>query len=614
MVGDGRSRVLLLTADIGEGHNAAARAIAERIDQAWPGTEVRILDVIARMAPGMTWLVQSAYRVTLDHAPVVYQCFYDALWRHRWFAWLSKRFIAAWCGWRLWPRLRRFQPDVVVCTHPFGAAAMDQLRRVHRLAVPTATYVTDFAPHPFWVFSQIDAHFIMHDVSAPDAHRLSARGLVRVAAPPISPVFQQCDQGAARDSLGLRSGAFMVLVTGGAWGVGTLAAAVAALLELGERIQVVAVCGRNQALRRRLEALGEPRSRLVPLGFVGIMPQLMAAADVVVTNAGGVTSLEAFASARPVLLFDPIAGHGRANAAMMEQAGLALVCHRIPELKSTVAELIADQRPLARMRAAELAHLEGRDLGDDLALLAAAEPLPLPAGRGMRLAVRTLIASAAVTALLFQGSWTAGTRLASAARGSTRASGAVVIVVAGSLPPQMLRVVAAAGTDERFALTFFVEGEDVAADRVDLARLARQGFEVEAGTWEAQCDSTVELGHTRAEFADTVGALRLQVGLEPVYVAEPCGRFSLLAVAATRDLHIRRVVFGQRLTVSKRPFEPPSIVPGQIVELLVAPTASPADAAGAVHAVAAALRRQGLQALTLAQMDRPGRHRPRTAA
>src|SRR6266536_787969 len=570
MVGVGRSRVLLLTADIGEGHNAAARAIAERIDQAWPGTEVRILDVIARMAPGMTWLVQSAYRVTLDHAPVVYQCFYDALWRHRWFAWLSKRFIAAWCGWRLWPRLRRFQPDVVVCTHPFGAAAMDQLRRVHRLAVPTATYVTDFAPHPFWVFSQIDAHFIMHDVSAPDAHRLSARGLVRVAAPPISPVFQQCDQGAARDSLGLRSGAFMVLVTGGAWGVGTLAAAVAALLELGERIQVVAVCGRNQALRRRLEALGEPRSRLVPLGFVGIMPQLMAAADVVVTNAGGVTSLEAFASARPVLLFDPIAGHGRANAAMMEQAGLAL--------------------------------------------LAAAEPLPLPAGRGMRLAVRTLIASAAVTALLFQGSWTAGTRLASAARGSTRASGAVVIVVAGSLPPQMLRVVAAAGTDERFALTFFVEGEDVAADRVDLARLARQGFEVEAGTWEAQCDSTVELGHTRAEFADTVGALRLQVGLEPVYVAEPCGRFSLLAVAATRDLHIRRVVFGQRLTVSKRPFEPPSIVPGQIVELLVAPTASPADAAGAVHAVAAALRRQGLQALTLAQMDRPGRHRPRTAA
>src|SRR5262245_61809254 len=148
MVGDGRPRVLLLTADIGEGHNAAARAIADRVDQVWPGAEVRTLDAIALMAPGMFWLAQSAYYLALDHAPVVYQRFYDALWRYRWFAWLTKRFIATWCGWRLWPRLRRFQPDMVACTHPFGAAAMDRLRRVRRLALPTATFVPDFAPHP----------------------------------------------------------------------------------------------------------------------------------------------------------------------------------------------------------------------------------------------------------------------------------------------------------------------------------------------------------------------------------------------------------------------------------------------------------------------------------
>jgi UDP-N-acetylglucosamine:LPS N-acetylglucosamine transferase len=613
MVGDGRPRVLLLTADMGEGHNAAARAIAERIDQVWPCAEVRTLDVIALMAPGMPWLMRSTYRLALDHAPAFYQFFYDTLWHHRWFAWLSKRLIAAWCGWRLWPRLRRFQPDVVACTHPFGAAAMDRLRRVRRLAVPTATFVTDFAPHPFWVFSQIDLHFVMHDMSAPEARRLSAHGLVWVAAPPIAPAFQPRDHQAARSSLGLRTGAFVVLVTGGAWGVGTLAAAVASLLELGERIQVVAVCGRNQTLRRRLEALGEPPSRLLPLGFVATMPELMAAADAIVTNAGGVTSLEAFASARPVLLFDPIAGHGRANAAMMQRAGLALVCDGVHELKSTIAELIVDEGLAARIRAAELTHLEGRDLGNDLALLAAVEPLPFPPGRSMRLAVRTLIASAVVTALLFQGSWTIGTRLTPAARGSTRASGVAVIVVAGSLSPKLLRAVAATGTSERLALTFFVEGEDVATDRADLARLARQGFEIEAGTWDAQRDSTVKLGRTRAEFADTVGALR-EVGLEPAYVAEPCGRFSLVAVAATRDLHLRRVVFGQRLTLSERPFEPPSIVPGHIIELLVAPTASPPAAAAAVHAVAAAVRQQGLRALTLAEMDRPSRHRPRAAA
>ena len=627
-----RPRVLLLTATIGEGHNAAARAITKRIGQVWPGAEVGTLDIIALMAPWMSGLTQSVYHLALDRAPAAYQFFYDVLWRHPWFAWLSKRLVAAWCGWRLWPRLRRFGPDVVVCTHPYGAAAMDRLRRVRRLSVPTAIFVTDFAPHPFWVFSQIDLHFVMHGVSLLEARRLGARGLVAVAAPPVLPAFRPFsgrDQRAARRALGLRAGAFVVLVTGGAWGVGALVEAVAGLLGLGLRagpdgpgqaqaqvqvevqveVQVVAVCGRNEALRQRLEGLGVPRSRLVLLGFVEAMPELMAAADVVVTNAGGVTALEAFASARPVLMFDPIPGHGRANAALMARAGLALVCCGGAELAAAVLRLAGDSARLAVLRAAELEHLAGRDLAEDLALLAAATPLPPPPpGRAVRRTARVLVAGATAAMLLFQGSWVAGTSLAPAARGSPRDSGAVVIAVAGSLPPATLQALAVAARRDHLALTFFAEGEDVAANRAELATLARQGFEVEAGTWEAQRDPTIAPGSTRSEFGRTVSALQDQARLQPAYVAEPCGRFSLLAVAVTGRLHVRRVVFGQRLTVSgRRPFPPPAITPGRIVALLVTPSASPTDAAGAVDAVAAATRQQGLRVLTLAQVDQTGR-------
>jgi UDP-N-acetylglucosamine:LPS N-acetylglucosamine transferase len=631
MVGDGRPspRVLLLTAAIGEGHNVAARAINRRISQVWPAAEVCTLDAVALMAPGMSWLTQSAYRLVLDRAPGVYQLFYDLLWRHRWFAWLSKRLVAAWCGWRLWPRLRRFQPDMVICTHPYGAAAMDRLRRVRRLVVPTAIFVTDFAPHPFWVFPHIDLHFVMHRLSALEARRLGARGPVLVAAPPVLPAFRPGDQGAARRALGLRAGALVVLVTGGGWGVGTLAETVAALLGLGAesggrrgerpRVQVVAVCGRNQALRQHLEWLSVPRARLVPLGFVERMPELLAAADVVVTNAGGVTALEAFASARPVLVFDPIPGHGRANAKLMEAAGLALVCHSGTELEATVLRLAGDRdgdgARLAALRAAELDQLAGKDLAEDLVLLAGAVPLPPPPpGRAVRRAARILVAGATAVALLFQGSWVAGTSLAPAARGSPRDSGAVAVVVAGSLPPATLRALAAAAERDRLALTLFIEGEDVTADRGELATLAAHGFEIEAGTWRAQRDATVKPGSTRAEFERTVWALR-QARLRPAYVAEPCGRFSLLAVAVTRSLHVRRVVFGQRLTVARgRRLPPPAMAAGRIVALLVTRSALPADAAAAVDAVAAAVGRRGLRALTLAQLDRAGRATGRHAA
>lgn len=370
--------MLVITADIGEGHNAAARVVAETFIAARLGDEVTAVDAIGLLGRPLAWLMASSYRLTLAHAPQIYQFYYDALFSHRGVARVAKRLVGAVFGRRLATEVRRTMPDLIVCTHPFGSAGADWLRRHRGMAVPTATFVTDFAAHPFWVFEDVDVHFVMHDLSAADAHRLGARGPVEVSAPPVAAGFRPRAKGPARRAMGLRGDAFIVLVTGGAWGVGTLRDAIAVLLELGDDVQVVAVCGRNEPLRRKLVALGRPTSRLVVLGFVDTMPDLMAAADVVVTNAGGVTALEAFAAARPLVLFDPIAGHGKANAAMMEQAGLAVVCPGSAELRSTVRELANNDIRVEGLRRAELAQVRGKDLARDLASLLGSRPFAEP--------------------------------------------------------------------------------------------------------------------------------------------------------------------------------------------------------------------------------------------
>jgi hypothetical protein len=58
------------------------------------------------------------------------------------------------------------------------------------------------------------------------------------------------------------------------------------------------------------------------LGYVDGLAALCAA-DVVVQHAGGVTCLEAFAAQRPVVMFDPLPGHGKRNARRMQAAGIA---------------------------------------------------------------------------------------------------------------------------------------------------------------------------------------------------------------------------------------------------------------------------------------------------
>jgi hypothetical protein len=49
----------------------------------------------------------------------------------------------------------------------------------------------------------------------------------------------------------------------------------------------------------------------------------MAAADVLVHNAGGLTLTEAMSAGLPAITFHPIPGHGRANARILERSGLA---------------------------------------------------------------------------------------------------------------------------------------------------------------------------------------------------------------------------------------------------------------------------------------------------
>jgi UDP-N-acetylglucosamine:LPS N-acetylglucosamine transferase len=91
-----------------------------------------------------------------------------------------------------------------------------------------------------------------------------------------------------------------------------------ALLGAG-RFHVVVACGND----RRLQAdLAHRSGRLNVLGWTDEMSGVVAAADVVVENAGGLSAFEAMASGVPVVTYAPIPGHGRDNAIAMEEAGI----------------------------------------------------------------------------------------------------------------------------------------------------------------------------------------------------------------------------------------------------------------------------------------------------
>ncbi|MDI2029580.1 wax ester/triacylglycerol synthase family O-acyltransferase [Saccharopolyspora sp. TS4A08] len=370
-------RVLLISATIGEGHNATARAVEEAARRVWPGCEVVWLDALRIMGRWVPRAFNWIYVTNVESTPWLYDFFYDALWRYRWFATASRRFVGAWCGPLLRREIRRLAPDLIVSTYPLGTAGLDWMRRRGGLDVPVSAVVSDFSPHPFWVYPEADLHYVMSEASLRAMRRAEPDAVGAVSVPPVRSRFQPRDRATARAEFGFPATGFTALVACGALSFGAVERAVDAALRAPGLARVLVVCGRNEAVRERLLARGDPR--VVPLGWVDDMPGLMACSDAVITNAGGATALEALACGRAVVMFEPIAGHGRANAELMADAGLAELCPEEAQLTATLRRWVADPQEVGEREERALKHCRAAEFDEQVAALA-----DLPRHRGRR--------------------------------------------------------------------------------------------------------------------------------------------------------------------------------------------------------------------------------------
>jgi UDP-N-acetylglucosamine:LPS N-acetylglucosamine transferase len=348
---------------MGEGHNAAAQALTDVIEECWPGCTVERLDTMELPGTAFARAARWAYEFQLSAMPWSYAAFYAWLSQSAAFASAARRVIGSFFGHHLSRALEAKAPDLVISTYPFGSAGLDWLRAKKGMTTMTVTYIPAFHVHPLWAYRYVDLHFVMYDSAADHALMPGFEDTMRLGAPPVRGGFGQFDRVEARQRLAIPRKDFMVLMTGGAWGMGNIRAGVDALTTLEPAVHVVAVCGKNARLQSDLLQLARSRpGRLTVHGFVSTMPELMAAADVVVTNGAGVTVLEALRAGRPVVAFAPLAGHGTAATAEMVRRNLAVEARRVPDLVKQVQRLRMHPELVRKMEEAGAAWSDGRYL------------------------------------------------------------------------------------------------------------------------------------------------------------------------------------------------------------------------------------------------------------
>jgi processive 1,2-diacylglycerol beta-glucosyltransferase len=340
----GPRRVLILSADVGEGHAAAARALARQLEDAPQQAEVTVIDGLAAMGRVLRPIVEDGYRVQLRFFPWTYTVVYWLLKHVAPVRGVARRLLCQFGSRPLARSIAEHDPDVVVSTYPAVTVVLARLRRTGQVSCPTVATITDLTGLFFWAQPGIDMHMVMYGESMSLVERIAGQGSVRLVRPLISAEFLQprCPL-RARRALGLPEEGRAVVVSGGGWGVGDLEGAVREFIRVPEVSSIVCLAGRNEQLATKLRGVFADAPRVHVYGFTDRMPELLAAADVLVHSTGGVTCLEAMAAGTPVVSYGLPVGHARLNTRAMAALDLVRLANDTSELREHVrASFVAD--------------------------------------------------------------------------------------------------------------------------------------------------------------------------------------------------------------------------------------------------------------------------------
>jgi processive 1,2-diacylglycerol beta-glucosyltransferase len=358
------ARVLILTASYGSGHNAAARSLAAAFEGA--GVTVTLVDHFRDLVhPAFEQATRALYYWMLRRAPAVWGAAYALGDRMTSDSALTLGVTRLGLG-RLHRLLERQAPDAVVTVHATPAVAIATLVARGVKVPPHTTVVTDFVAHNQWIAAQVDRYCVAADEVK---HEFIARGIpperIVVTGVPIRPEFAvPVDRAAARAAFGLATPVPVVLAMAGALGRlgGRLPEVARAFARVSLPFQGIILVGLDRRLEASIRRLTHG-TRLRTLGYVPEMHRLLAAADLLVTKAGGMTLAEAMAGEVPLVLFGSLPGQERRNERFASRCGIALTARSGPELARTVERALGEpdlrerlRRQMRRLRRPDASH------------------------------------------------------------------------------------------------------------------------------------------------------------------------------------------------------------------------------------------------------------------
>jgi len=307
-----RKKIHFAMIEAGGGHRSPALAVQEALEEQFPGKyETRILDFMKDL--GCTELDEmhkKAWKYLLSHPDLTkgIQAF-DFITGpvnvnlYKMFLYRFSKYVMRY--------LYEEKPDLVFSTHYFNTMGVAYIRRRYEIGPVLVNYLTEvFDFDSYWHLKTVDYYLV--------ASERARQKLLKTRFPadklfgfpyPVRPSFLRVSRKPAEilEALALDPSRKTMLITLGSEGIGPVFRMLEALVEADLPLNMIFVAGKNRELEQQIQGQLCQRTgatRLLTLGFIENLNELIHASDFCFIKPGPATTWEVLSFRKPILFFE----------------------------------------------------------------------------------------------------------------------------------------------------------------------------------------------------------------------------------------------------------------------------------------------------------------------
>lgn len=333
--------ILLLTGKFGMGHNSAAQALREEIENMYGKDKINIktIDICEYLFPKAHKTIYKGFGIIANRYTSIYNMSYNIFDIKDSYDIPMKKIVLD----NIRLLIEGFNTDLVISTLPLSSRLMSVYKEYYKVDLPLITCITDVTTHAEWINPNTDIYFVATEGIK---NKLITKGIdgsnIYVSGVPVKSVFKE-----DKPFVNLEKDKHILIMGGG---LGLLPVSSNFYKEINdlEGVKTTIITGNNKSAYNKLHGKYE---NIDVIGYTNEVDKYMKKADLLISKPGGATLFETIHSELPILVIRPSLNQEVTNARYIQGENIGkIIWNKDSDILTEIKKIIWDNNKLNRYR------------------------------------------------------------------------------------------------------------------------------------------------------------------------------------------------------------------------------------------------------------------------